>query len=122
MTEHLEERDGVGILDQGGVNVMVLAEGLPDGKGIVGGIPAGTADSQWKGARNSEEVSFEARSVVIGASCHGGVTGKRAFSSLRNTWSSRAKEREQKSAMVLVVPGTDKTCNEQLSARLRWAR
>jgi len=122
MPKHLEERDWVGVLAQGGVNMMFLAESFPDGKCVVGSCPLGMADPQWEGTRNSDEVSLEARFAVIGASCHGGVTGKRLLSSRRKSWSLRWNAREQKSAMVLEEPGTDTTCSEQLSDRLSWAR
>lgn len=122
MTENLQERERIGVLCQGGVKMMFLTEVFPDSEGVVGGIAAGSADAQGKGRRDSDEVSCEAMSVVIGTSCHCGVTGKRAFNARRKAWSVKAKEREQKSAIVLVFPGTETISKEQLSMRVSWAR
>ena len=55
---------------------------------------------------DSVDVSHDDISGVKWTSFQEGVIGKVAFIACRNSWSNKEKEREQKSATVLEVPGT----------------
>ncbi len=85
MPKHLEERDWVGVLHQGGVQLEVVAELLPNGEDVSCGIPSGVTDAQGEALRNNAKVRLEMVSGVAWASFHGWVVGKRWFNWQRNS-------------------------------------
>ncbi len=79
MPKNLEEWDWVGVLYQGGVQVVVLAELLPNGEYVGCGIPSRVTNAQGEALRNNAKVRLEMVSGGAWASFQGFVVGKRWF-------------------------------------------
>jgi hypothetical protein len=122
MGEDLEDGDGVGDVTKGGFKAEVGAKGAPHALRGLRGVGSGEADSHGNSCRNRHEVSCEVLEFVGWTTVQPGEIGKRWRSWSANSWSEREKDQEQKSAIVLVVPGTDKGWTSTLLCRHSWAR
>ncbi len=107
MSEEVQSGNWVGDGIQVGVDVEGGVEFSPDVPCIFGGIMMGVADTQGEVFCDNAEFSSETSLVGRRASCQEVGQLKCLFMWSRSSWSKRAKEREQKSAMTLEVPRTD---------------
>jgi hypothetical protein len=94
---------------------------FPDCPSVVGCCGALMGDSSGDIVEDKAEVSLNIISGVGWAICQEGRIGKRSLMACKNSVLDKSKEREQKSASVLVLPGTEKERKATDCCRVTWA-